>query len=59
MCHRGQARKGVILYNLWASAAGYAPITLLADDPPLVDVVDGIVGLEDGKLRVLAVKSAH
>jgi hypothetical protein len=59
MCHRGQARKGVILYNLWASAAGYAPITLMADDPPLVDVVDGIVGLEDGKLRVLAVKSAH
>jgi hypothetical protein len=30
MCHRGQARKGVILYNLWASAAGYVPITFSA-----------------------------
>jgi hypothetical protein len=58
MCHRGQARKGVILYNLWAAAAGYAPITLLADSPPLVDVVDGIVGLEDGKMQVVAVRGA-
>lgn len=59
MCRRGQARKGVILYNLWAAAAGYAPITLLADDPPLVDVVDGIVGLEGGELKVIAIKDAH
>jgi hypothetical protein len=59
MCHRGQARKGVILYNLWAAAAGYAPITLLADNPPLVDVVDGVVGIENGVMKVLAVKGAH
>jgi hypothetical protein len=56
MCHRGQARKGVILYNLWANAAGYVPITLLADNPPLVDVVDGVVGIEGGAMKVLAVK---
>jgi hypothetical protein len=56
MCHRGQARKGVILYNLWASAAGYAPITLLGDNPPMVDVVDGVVTIEDGQMKVLAVK---
>jgi hypothetical protein len=37
-------------------AAGYMPITLLADNPPLVDVVDGVVGIEDGQMRVLAVK---
>lgn len=59
MCHRGQARKGVILYNLWASAAGYVPITLIGDNPPLVDVVDGVVTIEDGALKVLAVKDAH
>jgi hypothetical protein len=59
MCHRGQARKGVILYNLWASAAGYAPIALLGDNPPLVDVVDGVVTIEDGAMKVLAVKDAH
>jgi hypothetical protein len=58
MCHRGQARKGVILYNLWAAAAGYVPITLLADNPPLVDVVDGVVGIENGEMRVLAIKGA-
>lgn len=54
MCHRGQARKGVILYGLWCAAAGYAPITLLADDPPLIDVVDGIVTIENGETKVLA-----
>jgi hypothetical protein len=55
MCHRGQARKGVILYNLWCAAAGYVPITLLADNPPLIDVVDGIVTLnKDGEMEVLA-----
>jgi hypothetical protein len=56
MCHRGQARKGVILYNCWANAAGYVPIALLADNPPLVDVVDGVVGIEGGAMKVLAVK---
>jgi hypothetical protein len=45
MCKRGQAKKGVLLYNLWAAAAGYAPIRLVADDPPVIDVVDAIVGL--------------
>jgi RimJ/RimL family protein N-acetyltransferase len=53
MCQRGQVKKGVLLYRLWAGAAGYAPISLISDDPPMVDVVDGIVGIEDGKLKVL------
>jgi hypothetical protein len=42
---------------LWAAAAGYVPIALLADAPPLVDVIDGLVGLgEAGQMKVLAVK---
>jgi hypothetical protein len=54
MCKRGQARKGVGLYNLWAGAAGYAPIQLLSEAPPLVDVGDGIVGLStEGELEVM------
>jgi hypothetical protein len=53
MCHRGQARKGVVLYNLWAAAAGYAPISLISDNPPVVDVIDAIVGITDGKTKVI------
>jgi RimJ/RimL family protein N-acetyltransferase len=57
MCRRGQARKGVILYNLWAGAAGYMPISLLAENPPLVDVVDGIISLDEaGELQVVALR---
>lgn len=53
MCRRGQARKGVVLYNLWASAAGYAPIELLSDDPPVVDIQDAILGLNGhGEMEV-------
>jgi hypothetical protein len=54
MCKRGQARKGVNLYNFWASAAGYAPIQLLSEAPPVVDVQDAIVGINTtGDLEVL------
>lgn len=54
MCKRGQAVKGAALYNLWAGAAGYAQIKLLSDVPPLVDVGDGIIGLNQaGELEVL------
>jgi RimJ/RimL family protein N-acetyltransferase len=59
MCRRGQARKGVILYNLWAAAAGYVPISLLAEEPPMLDVVDGIITLDEaGEMQVLGLKDA-
>jgi hypothetical protein len=54
MAKRGNVVKGVALYNRWASGSGYAEIKLLGIYPPLVDVVDGIVGLtSDGSLEVL------
>lgn len=53
MCKRGQPRKGVALYNLWATAAGYTPISLVSDDPPVVDVVDAVIGLKGDELEVL------
>lgn len=53
MCKRGQPTKGVALYNMWAIAAGYAPIALLSEKPPVVDVVDAVVGLNDGELEVM------
>jgi RimJ/RimL family protein N-acetyltransferase len=55
MAQRGNVKKGVGLYSLWAAAAGYAPIRLISEAPPLVDVGDGIVGLtNEGELEVLA-----
>jgi len=48
MCTHGQARKGIMLYNLWARAAGYAPVVLLSDAPPVVDALDGVVAMKEG-----------
>lgn len=54
MCKHGQAAKGVALYNVWAVAAGYAPVTMLSEKPPLVDILDAVVGLNnDGGMEVL------
>jgi hypothetical protein len=54
MCERGQPAKGVTVYNNWAAASGYAPISLISAVPPVVDVVDAVVGLDtDGKMEVL------
>ncbi len=54
MCRHGQAAKGVGVYNSWAVASGYAPIKLITDNPPVVDVVDGIAGLNTlGNMEVL------
>lgn len=53
MACNGQVLKGVNLYNHWAVVAGYAQIQLLSVAPPLVDIVDAIVGLENGKMEIL------
>ena len=53
MCQRGQAKKGVLLYNLWACAAGYAPVRLLADNPPVVDIMDAIMGVGPNGVEVV------
>jgi RimJ/RimL family protein N-acetyltransferase len=54
MARRGNVRKGVALYNIWAAASGYAPISLISDTPPTVDVGDGIVALNQaGDMEVL------
>jgi hypothetical protein len=59
MCKRGQPQKGVDAYNAWAAGAAYAPIKLVSEAPPLVDVVDGVVGLDNaGELEVLIVREA-
>lgn len=54
MARRGNIRKGVILYNLWAAAAGYQSIELLSENPPVVDVRDGIMTVNsEGEMECL------
>ena len=53
MFSRGQCQKGQAIYNRWAANAGYAPITLLSETPPVVDVVDAIVTLGGEEIEVL------
>jgi hypothetical protein len=53
MFSRGQCQKAQALYNRWAANAGYAPILLISEVPPVVDVQDAIVGLENGEAEVL------
>lgn len=55
MCRRGQSRKGVLLYNLWSSAAGYPPAKFISDDPVIIDAGLGmLMGLKaDGAMEVL------
>lgn len=53
MFSRGQCRKAEAVYNRWAVNAGYAPIRLISESPPVVDVVDAIVGLGNEGLEVM------
>ena len=49
----GNPRKAVWAYNRWAVFAGYAPITLLSEAPPVIDVVDAVVAPNGGDMEVL------
>ncbi len=45
MAKAGNAVKGVNTYNRWAVVAGYVPILLLKEQPPVVDIHDAVLGL--------------
>lgn len=51
MCQKGNAAKGVFLYNEWSSSAGYANIQLISLSPLVVDVVDAV--LEGSDMRFI------
>lgn len=53
MAKAGQPRKAVSTYNRWASLAGYAPLALLSESPPIIDIQDAVLGLRNGALEVL------
>lgn len=52
MAKGGQVSKGISFYNYWANFAGYAPVSLISESPPVLDIRDAVVGIEDGKLEV-------
>lgn len=52
MVKGGQPAKGITFYNYWAVLGGYRPVRLLSDYPPVVDVHDAIVGVENNKMEV-------
>ncbi len=53
MVKAGNCHKGVEHYNRWARFTGYAPITLLGDTPPLIDVVDAVVELNGQEMEIV------
>ncbi len=53
MIQAGQVRKGIWAYNRWAAVAGYQQITVKSETPPVVDVIDAIIGLVDGQMEIL------
>jgi len=53
MYSRGQAKKATSLYNRWAVNAGYAPIQLISEEPPVVDVLDAVMRLDEDELEVM------
>lgn len=53
MIRSGNTIKGVNFYNKWAIFAGYGQITLLSEQPLMIDVQDAVMGLNDGEVEVL------
>lgn len=52
MVQGGQVRKGIGFYNYWASLSGYGQVNLVSETPPVIEMSDAVIGLEDGKLEV-------
>lgn len=53
MAIQGNVAKATNFYNQWATFAGYAPVRMLSEQPPIVDVVDAIIGMNGTELQVL------
>lgn len=56
MVGNGQPHKGVLFYNRWAGIAGYAPISVVSDDPVVIDIQESLLAAKDGSFYVLRVK---
>jgi hypothetical protein len=56
MVYAGQPDKAVVLYNRWASFAGYGKISLIARSPLVVDIGDAVLQILDQDFKVLKFK---
>lgn len=53
MVRGGQARKGVILYNRWARFAGYEPVSIVSEEPLVIDIVSHKIAVDGSNVEVL------
>ena len=57
MLGNGQAIKGVIFYNRWASIAGYVPIRIVTEHPLVIDIQDALIMVRDDSFWVMNIKA--
>ena len=50
----GQANKGMVFYNRWARMAGYHPISVVSENPTIVDIQESVLLIKDDDLRIMA-----
>lgn len=53
MAQAGNVVKAVNFYNEWAVQFGYGPLSLISEQPVVVNIGDAIVGVEDGRMVVM------
>lgn len=53
----GQAPKGVVFYNRWASICGYAPVTVVTENPLVLDIQDAIIMVRDDDFWVMDIRT--
>lgn len=56
MIKAGNTHKALAFYNGWSTVTGYEPLQLLSLNPPVLDVQDAIVTLQNGALSFLKVR---
>lgn len=51
----GNMAKAILLYNRWATVAGYHPSTILSMNPPVLNIGNAILTMNDGSIEILKV----
>lgn len=53
MIAAGQIAKGLGFYNRWAPFAGYGPVSLVAMNPPVIDIGDALLAVRGDDFHVI------